>query len=188
MKLIRLLSSPRGYGRFKCSCGKLFSTYIYNVRSGHTKSCGCLLRSKKKSKHPLYGYWRNMKCRVRYPYYKRWAGRGIQAFEPWCKSFERFVQDVGLPPKGVYSLDRIDNDGGYFPGNVRWATQKQQCNNQSRNRHVVFKGQRMTLQQAANMAGLKSNTVLCRLRRGWSEGDSLTKKLANTWQNRRKYK
>jgi hypothetical protein len=87
------------------------------------------------SKSRLYRIWAGMKERCRNPKckaYRYYGGRGITVCERWLKSFEDFAADVGEPPEGT-SIDRINNDGNYEPGNVRWATMKTQAGNRSNN-------------------------------------------------------
>lgn len=84
--------------------------------------------------HPLYTTWLNMRQRCynkNKPQYKDWGGRGIKVCDSWNSSggFERFVQDVGNKPTLMHQLDRINNDGDYEPGNVRWATRHEQMRN-----------------------------------------------------------
>ena len=81
-------------------------------------------------KHPMYGAWHAMRQRCSNPkneQYRNYGGRGIKVCSRWA-TFWNFLEDVGNRPEG-YSLDRIDNDGNYEPGNVRWATPLQQSNN-----------------------------------------------------------
>lgn len=99
-----------------------------------------------KIKTPEYEAWCQMKRRCfgkKYIQYQDYGGRGITAFEPWVKCFITFLEHVGPKPKPyrLYSLDRIDNNGNYEPGNVRWATKEQQSTNRrprSREKIVHF--------------------------------------------------
>ena len=86
-----------------------------------------------RKKHPLWKTWHEMKLRCNWPehkFYYRYGGRGIKVCDSWQNDFWLFVKDVGEKPIGT-SLDRINNDGDYEPGNVRWATQKIQSHNSS---------------------------------------------------------
>ena len=91
----------------------------------------------KQSQHPLYRRWRNMKDRCDLPShrsYPNYGGRGIFVCERWRDSFLDFLKDVGKRPSNKYSLDRIDNNKGYFPDNCRWTTQDIQTANRRRSR------------------------------------------------------
>jgi hypothetical protein len=68
----------------------------------------------------------------RNPYYRNYGGRGIQVCDRWRKSFANFLSDVGVRPSPELTLDRVNNDGNYEPGNVRWATRSEQNSNQRR--------------------------------------------------------
>lgn len=101
----------------------------------------------------------------KHPAFSHYGGRGIVVCDRW-KDFRNFLTDMGERPDGT-SLDRIDNDRGYEPGNCRWATDIEQHNNTSANRILVVRGEALTLSQWARRTGLGVSTVRERLRRGW---------------------
>lgn len=131
---------------------------------------------------PEYFVWLGMRRRCRgqkekcYPHY---GGRGIRVCERWDKSFDAFYADMGPRPSPKHSVDRIDNDGNYEPGNCRWATNREQCNNTRVNRVIKYNGLRLTAKQWAARTGLRFTTILFRLNRGWSAEEILTKSLAS---------
>jgi len=133
----------RRYAVVKCNCGKIFKTQIAQVKFGHTKSCGCMkhiLHLKRITTHgmcksPIYKIWDDIRTRVtnkNTPYFKNYGGRGITIFSPWIYDFQLFYDYVSALPffgKKGYSIDRIDNDGNYEPGNLRWTTKHVQLTN-----------------------------------------------------------
>lgn len=131
-----------------------------------------------KVKQPLYFTWRRMirRCNeANYEYYHRYGGRGIKVCEAW-KDYFAFERDVGPKPGKNYSLDRIDNNGDYCPSNIRWATQKQQCNNRSTNRPITMNGETKNLIEWCNDIGMSAGGVLDRVKRGWPIEEALTHK------------
>jgi hypothetical protein len=129
---------------YRCSCGKEFIAHRNNVKTGHTKSCGCLAKENARHLFKIHGdcvdrvksaeftAWINMNERCynsRRSDYRNYGGRGIGVCRPWRESFKSFLSDMGRRPSDKHSLDRIDNDDNYTPLNCRWATSVQQNNN-----------------------------------------------------------
>lgn len=125
----------------KCSCGNETSVRGFILLNGNTKSCGCLRRKHghtssfgKRQMSPTYRSWDHMlnRCTNKNSHsFKNYGGRGITVCERWMK-FENFLEDMGIRPDGL-TLDRTDNELGYFPENCRWATWKVQNNNRRNN-------------------------------------------------------
>lgn len=118
-----------------------------------------------------YMIWASMKRRCTKPNapdFARYGGRGITVCESWLK-FDGFFADMGVKPTERHTLERIDNDLGYEPGNCRWATTTEQANNKRTNRLVEYRGERMTIANAARAggAGIRRETAVCRIRNGW---------------------
>lgn len=124
-----------------------------------------------------YKVWQQMKFRCSNPKatgYENYGGRGITVCAEWSESFDAFIRDVGPRPSASHTLDRVDVNGGYEPGNCRWATQKVQCRNMRVNHIVRLDGVSMTLAEAAELAPVPYNTVLYRLKRGWTVNDAVS--------------
>ncbi len=137
----------------RCDCGNLRMVQAGALREGTSTSCGCYSREAKSKTHtkhgcgvqrtPEYLAWVNMKARCRrktHPGYGRYGGRGIKVCERWLTSFNNFLADMGQRPSEQHSLDRINNNGDYEPGNCRWATIIEQQNNLRSNVPVEFNG------------------------------------------------
>jgi hypothetical protein len=136
----------------RCDCGTEKTVRYGDLRSGDTVSCGCLrnervsaaVKTHGLTRTPIYRVWHNMRARCTYPNHRSWpryGGRGIRVCDEWS-SFGQFFADFGHTwPGDGYQLDRIDNDGNYEPGNVRWATRSEQARNKDyafmRRRNVV---------------------------------------------------
>lgn len=134
---------------------------------------------------PTYDVWAHMldRCRNRRSkMYSRYGARGISVCDRW-QSFENFLSDMGQKPDGL-SLDRIDNNGNYEPGNCRWATDRMQNRNRSVSPVYEWKGEMRSLADLADEHGLKWRRVYERVRMGWSLEDALTIKRAHRWTRR----
>ena len=157
--------------RVRCDCGNEKITDANNIRRGLTQSCGC---KQQRQTHGAcysneYAIWCQMKSRCNtpsHPEYHNYGARGIKVCEQWMSGFENFLSDMGKKPPGL-SLDRYpNNDGNYEPGNCRWATSEQQCNNLRKNRRIEFQGECLTVAQWARKTGIVEQTIRCRLRAG----------------------
>ena len=139
-----------------CDCGKQFIALGSELKSGHTKSCGCYSRSgtfnithgyrmkgRQTKQHPLYSLWINIRERCHNPNHPRftdYGGRGITVYHEWDSSFEIFLDyilnELGERPPLIegydryWSIDRIDNAKGYEPDNIRWSDPTTQKLNQ----------------------------------------------------------
>lgn len=135
------------YWRCTCECGGSKYVMSQNLRTGKIQSCGCLLREttgKRRRTHgqsrsvpggkasPEYRAWTAMRERCNYPKavgYKNYGGRGITVCAEWQEDFQAFFDHIGPRPSPKHSVDRVDNEGHYEPGNVRWATRAEQARN-----------------------------------------------------------
>jgi len=159
----------------ECTCGEVCEASIYNLRSGNTVSCGCF-RRELMTKHGMhdsqeYGIWEGIIQRGTGKDGQKWyADRGITVCDEWRGEggFQAFFEHIGPRPSPKHSVDRIDNDRGYEPGNVRWATKSEQARNTRRNHIVHVNGERMCLIEACEKFNLPYDRVMQRIRSGWS--------------------
>lgn len=137
---------------------------------------------------PIYRVWQAMKDRclnANCSQYKNYGGRGITVCDRWRTSFETFEADVGPRPDGA-ELDRIDNEGNYEPGNVRWTTRIVNQNNKRTNHRITFGGETMTLAEWARRLGGSTNGLVLRLRSGMPEEQALTLPFGDPYETRRR--
>lgn len=168
----------------RCDCGNTTIVEWHNLRGNHTRSCGCLA----KEGRPIHGHASGGKCSATYiswmslfsrcynPKDKRfiaYGGRGINVCERWRESFSNFLDDMGERPIGT-SLDRIDPNGNYDPGNCRWATQKEQQRNRRNNVRVTINGETRCISEWLEVLGMPRSTLDKRRRAGFSLNTALT--------------
>jgi len=177
-------SSPNGHAmwRCECECGGGTVALATNLKSGHTQSCGCFMVDQIKAantKHgdayaPEYDTYRKIIQRCTNPSnpsYPDYGARGITVCPEWMgdNGYDRFLADMGRKPTSESTIERTDNEKGYQPENCVWADRTVQANNRRTSRIVEYQGQKMTLAQAARVAGVRYGTVVQRVNvYGWS--------------------
>ncbi len=159
-----------------CCCGNRKTYRPSAVTSGGTKSCGCQSKRlignatvrhgmKGTPEYEAYSAALGRCTRKSCAHYRHYGGRGIKFL---FTSFEQFIAVVGLRPSEKHSLDRIDNDGNYEPGNVRWADTRQQASNKRTNHYLEVGGVRLTISQWAERTGVSKVTIRDRISKGWT--------------------
>jgi hypothetical protein len=180
------------FWKFFCVCGKVVIRRGSCVKSGHTKSCGCLnkdvITKHKMNGSPEHKIWAGLKQRCLNKLsqgYENYGGRGITVCQRWQESFENFFEDMGPRPSKNHSIERIDNDGPYSPENCKWATIKEQSKNKRPNKReiwMLYNGEKKSLGEWAKIAGLSRHTVYCRLfQYNWRIEDVLNPPSKNRW-------
>jgi hypothetical protein len=133
------------YWKCKCTCGNIVTKQGNRLQQKYTQSCGCLSKQVPNNfKHGFYGtkeyrawYLMKSRCYNKHSIQYKWYGaRGITVCDEWVNSFLNFFNYIGLAPSKKHSVDRIDNNGNYEPGNVKWSTSKEQNNNRRDNKKV----------------------------------------------------
>lgn len=171
-----------------CRCGTARSVRSQDLRMGRSTSCGCRtpqgrtsgLKNKAHGQDygsKLYRTWRNAKNRCFNPKatkYLRYGAAGITMYPAWANDFPAFAQYVGEPPSPLHTLDREDNTKGYEPGNVRWATAKEQCNNRQLTIKLCAFGQLKPLSVWAEEYSINYCTLKQRVQAGWDVERALT--------------
>jgi hypothetical protein len=160
----------RAYWWCECSCGKTKWVEASKLITGKSMSCGC----KRNVAHggtydDAYSCWESMKQRCLNPNnksYHNYGGRGITIYLPWLK-YENFKKDMGLRPEGT-TLDRINNDLGYFPANCRWATPQEQSLNKRTNHRLSFNGDSLTIKEWSDKLGIPVTTIAKRIISGFT--------------------
>lgn len=166
------------YAKFKCRCGSEFICKIGKVKAEKTNSCGCFQRETARntlykhgnSQRPEYKSWWSMINRCTNPEYDRyedWGGRGISVCAEWME-FDNFFKDMGSRPKEK-TLERRNNDKGYFKENCYWGTKLEQENNKRNNLIILYNGEEKTLAQWVRLLDLDYGLVNKRIsQQKWS--------------------
>jgi hypothetical protein len=156
-----------------CDCGSKSVVLRANLLKGNSTNCGCkrkvssairmatLNARHKQTGTKIWRTWKGVVERTTKPgseAYCRYGGAGIGLFDDWLV-FENFAAYMGEPPTPKHSIDRIDGGKGYFPGNVRWATAKEQAHNRKTNVVVSVGGKQMILSDAAKHFGVSKSTA-----------------------------
>lgn len=178
----------------ECKCGENKVISGSNLRTGRTRSCGCLSRELSVSVNTKHGHakigkvtreyrcWQEMKKRCTNPNshaYPDYGGRGIQIYEPWLNSFNEFISHIGPCPNSSMSIGRIDNNLGYQPGNVAWATPREQSLNRRSNLLITFNGKTQPAALWADELGINRKIIYWRAARGWTHERILTTPVKN---------
>ena len=162
----------------KCSCGNITTAHANHLKSGATKSCGCLhkkLLSKRRFVHGLYSTpeyktWGGIIQRCTNPNekaFKNYGGRGITVCDKWRYSFMAFFKDMGKRPSPKLTIERVDNNKGYSPENCVWANSKKQANNRRNNHKISIRGWTLTLAQWSHFVNISQHVLSHRILRGW---------------------
>lgn len=159
---IRTRNTVRKYFVCRCDCGTIRNVDAGNLTSGASKSCGCWRRENSSRMHYRHGHrrngqsrtytsWMHMVARCTKPqtrFYEYYGGRGIKVCDRWRESFENFLVDMGECPKGL-TIDRIDTNGNYEPGNCRWITMQEQNSNRRSTIKMPLNGRRVSMKEFA---------------------------------------
>lgn len=164
------------YWHFKCDCGNECVKNLNHVRSGLTKSCGCLQSKHNGTGTRLFRIWCLMRSRCRKSYYKYWCGKGIKVCEEWNDylCFRDWALANGY--RDDLTIDRVDSDKDYCPENCRWATYKEQAHNISSNHYITMNGETHLVDEWCSILKIVSaSSVYRRVREyGWDFEKALT--------------
>lgn len=162
----------------QCDCGSYALVQRGNFNATEScRACSIVRGGDKRRMHTqeeslVITIWREMVRRCQSPRslsYENYGARGIRVCDEWIgkDGCQRFIEHIGPRPSRDHSVDRIDNNGNYEPGNVRWATRKMQNSNTRKNVFVEFYGKTMTLTEWCNISCVSVKTVRARIIFGW---------------------
>ncbi len=162
----------------KCICGNTTIAHASHLKNGSTKSCGCIrnkLLIKRNLTHgmystPEYKTWSGIIQRCTNPTekaFENYGGRGITVCDEWKHDFMAFFKDMGKRPSRNLTIERVDNNKGYFPKNCIWEDRKTQANNRRTNHLITINGVIKTIAQWARTIGISQDIISQRLKRNW---------------------
>lgn len=164
----------------QCVCGTQQNVRVYDLIQGNSLMCrSCSLQSKASHGHTsagkktsTYGTWKHMIARCTNPSnkdYKNYGGRGITIYPVWLDSFEAFLLEMGEKPDNTYTIERVDVNKGYEPGNCKWIPRSEQPLNQRSNVRLTIDGETKLVTQWAQdpRCPVSCFTIYKRLNRGW---------------------
>ena len=156
-----------------CDCGNTHTTYFHKVKSGTVKTCGCNRGNRKHNLHGtrIYRIWQAMKSRClnsKSCNYKYYGGRGVTVCDEWMRDVNAFYEwSINNGYADDLTIDRIDVNGNYHPGNCRWVTMKEQCNKNKTNIYQIdLHGEKYSLRDFVDIIGESYPKILTRLQRG----------------------
>lgn len=190
LTVLKFVESRPGSSTYKCrcSCGTEKDFYIGNLRTGKTKSCGCLrkektaerMRSHGDRRTRLYSIWTNMKTRCEnesHPNYEGYGGKGVTLCSEWGESYGEFRKwALANGYRDTLTIDRVNNDKGYEPDNCRWATYIEQSRNRDYAWHVTIDGVTKHAKEWCDAFGVKYKTACSRKYRGWQDEYAVSKR------------
>lgn len=164
------------YYRCVCDCGAKTDVSAWNLTTQKVQSCGCLAREVMQqvgvdhgaSGTPEHEVWMSITKRTTNPndrFFDRYGGRGIRMCDAWAQSFDRFLADMGPRPSPRHSIERLDNDGDYEPGNCVWAVAKTQARNRSSTVWLEIDGERRSMAEWAEIHGISYAMVQQRIKK-----------------------
>lgn len=192
--------SGKWKAEWECKCGVRFESFVDNVSRRHTKSCGCDQVIARSASYPTHGHfigdkptrtyksWQAMIARCtnpKHPAFLQYGGRGIIICEQWRNSFEQFLADVGERPDGK-TLDRIETNGNYEPGNVQWATRTDQNRNKRNSTTVLVGNESVSLAKLYRASGsiIPFRAAASRVRLGWNYERAFTQPMIPSGRRR----
>ena len=202
LTVIKEVGRRRGAALFlcHCECGSNKEITGGDLRTGRVNSCGCLKKELVTEsntthglrKHRLYSIHAGMLTRCynnKTPQYNYYGKKGIKVCDQWKNKQSGFINFYNWSIENGYkdrlTIDRINVNGNYEPNNCRWVDEKVQANNKTDNHFITMNGIKKTLSEWCEELNIKPSTVHCRIRRGWSDEQALTKEINKKFINKR---